>query len=291
MLRPADSTVRFVAPEEVRPDLIFARGKRGPWHAIEVQRRIDRRKGDRWTLLVSVLRNQRGRMGDLWVITASRRTAAWARAACDAAGPNGTRMHMKPIVLLLGRQEVEALLDGGRPSLAFFAAWAMQDRYGPAAAEVVERAMQITDGLPDAALRAAQRGDIMGVLNRRMVRRLKETIMDEKRRIESRWVRELAQELAVLEKPKFVAEGRAEGKREALLLVLEGRGLSMTRAQRATILGCEDAATLNRWIAGAGKAASVRELLAEGPSSRKNGARSATARRNGATKHHGARAG
>jgi hypothetical protein len=47
--------------------------------------------------------------------------------------------------------------------------------------------------------------------------------------------------------------------------VLEGRGVSITRAQRATILGCEDPATLDRWLAGSVKVASVQELLAEAP--------------------------
>ena len=141
--RPVDSTVRFAEPSEVRPDLILAQGKRGPWNAIEVQLRRDRSKGRRWFLLVALLRDQRGCMGDLWVITASRRTATWARTACDALGPHGTRIRVEPIVLLLGRQEVASLLDEGRPSLAFFAAWAMQGRRGPEAEQVARRAMEV----------------------------------------------------------------------------------------------------------------------------------------------------
>jgi hypothetical protein len=289
-LRPVDSTVRFVDPAEVRPDLILGRGKRGPWDAIEIQRRIDRRKEDSWVILVAVLRRQRGRMGDLWVITASRRTAAWARKACDDAGPNGTRLRVKPIVLLLGQKEVEALLDEGQPSLAFFAAWAMQNRHGPEAEQVVMRAIEVTDRVPDKALRDRQRGDIMDVQNRRMVKRLKETIMDKVRPTESRWVREWRHEMFGAEvaalKPKFVAEGKAEGeakgKREALLLVLEGRGLSITRPQRAAILACDDLAKLDRWIAASVTAASVAELLTPAP--KKNGARK------GSTKHRAARA-
>src|SRR5579863_611015 len=39
-LRPVDSTVRFLDPAEVRPDLLLAGGRRGPWDAIEVQLRI-----------------------------------------------------------------------------------------------------------------------------------------------------------------------------------------------------------------------------------------------------------
>jgi hypothetical protein len=293
--RPVDSTVRFIDPEEVRPDLVLARGKRGPWDAIEVQRRIDWSKDRRWLLLVALLNNQRGSMGELWVVTASKRTAAWARTVCDAVGRKGTRIRLEPIVLLLGREEVASLLDAGRPSLAFFAAWAMHARHGPEAERIVERALDITDELPDAALRRQQERDIMGVLNRRLVEKLKETIMDDKRNSESRWVREMRHELfadAMAEgevrgkaegEAKGKAEGKAEGKRESLLLVLEGRGLAITRAQRAAILACEDLAKLDRWIAASGKAATVQELLAEAP--KKNGAR------NGAAKHRTARAG
>jgi hypothetical protein len=234
-------------------------------------------------------------MGDLWVITASKRTAAWARRACDVTGPGGTRLRVEPVVLLLGAKEVDSLLDDGRPSLAFFAAWAMQRRHGPEAEQIVERAFEVTDRLPRKALRRAQGRDILGVLNRRLVDKLKETVMDEKRKLESRWVREMRHELfadAIAEgrtegrtegKAEGRAEGEAKGKRDALLLVLDGRGLAITRPERAAILACDDPAKLDRWIAASGKAASVGELLAETP--KKNGAR------NGAAKHHAARAG
>jgi hypothetical protein len=277
---PVDSTVRFVDPAEVRPDLILARGRRGPWDAIEVQRRIDWSKAWRWLLLVALLHAQRGRMGDLWVITASKRVAEWARTVCDATGRKGTWSRMQPIVLLLGREEVAELLDKGRPSLAFFAAWAMQGRHGPDAQQVVEQALEITDLLPDTALRREQGRDIMGVLDRRMMAKLRETIMDERRRVESRWVKELRDELfgaaaaeaVAKDRPKFVAEG----KREALLAVLKGRGLSISREQRAAILACDDLAKLGRWVAASVKAASVGELLGEAP--KKNGARNGTAK-------------
>ena len=235
-------------------------------------------------------------MGELWVITASKRTAEWARTACDATGKNGTRVRLEPIVLLIGRDEVDALLDEGQPSLAFFAAWAMKGRHGPEAERVLKRTMEVTDRLPVRALRQQQRTDIMGVLNGRLAEKLKEKVMEPKRITEPRWVREMREEMFGDQvralKPKFVAEGRAEGragegeakgKREALLLVLEGRGLSITRPQRAAILACDDLAKLDRWIAASVKVASVAELLAPAP--KKNGAR------NGAAKHRAARAG
>jgi hypothetical protein len=131
----------------------------------------------------------------------------------------------------------------------------------------------------------------MGVLNGRLAEKLKEKVMEAKRSTEPRWVREMRDELfgaaaaaaVAKDRPKFVAEGKAKGKQEALLLVLEGRGLSITRPQRAAILACDDLAKLDRWIAASLKTASVAELLAE--ALRTNGAR------NGAAKHRAARAG
>jgi hypothetical protein len=108
-----------------------------------------------------------------------------------------------------------------------------------------------------------------------MVKRLQETIIVRARPTESRWVREMKHRMFGEYEAGWLAEGKAKGeakgKRDALLLVLEGRGLSMTRAQRAAILGCDDLATLDRWIAGSGKVTSVRELLAA-PAPGKSGA-------------------
>ena len=57
---------------------------------------------------------------------------------------------------------------------------------------------------------------------------------------------------------------------------LESRWVSITRPQRAAILACEDLATLDRWIAASGKVASVAELIAPAP--KKNGARNGAAK-------------
>jgi hypothetical protein len=90
---------------------------------------------------------------------------------------------------------VDALLDEGQPSLAFFAAWAMKGRHGPEAERVVKRTMEVTDRLPVRALRQQQRTDIMGVLNGRLADKLKERVMEPKRSTEPRWVREMREEM------------------------------------------------------------------------------------------------
>lgn len=56
-------------------------------------------------------------------------------------------------------------------------------------------------------------------------------------------------------------EGKTEGKANALLAVLEGRGLPVTAAQRKLVLGCTSDKQLDAWLRVAGTTPSARELL------------------------------
>lgn len=57
------------------------------------------------------------------------------------------------------------------------------------------------------------------------------------------------------------SEGAARGKAEAILAVLESRGLAVGKAQREWILGCGDLARLDRWSRRAALVVSTDELL------------------------------
>ena len=56
-------------------------------------------------------------------------------------------------------------------------------------------------------------------------------------------------------------EGRAEGRAQALLDVLEERGLPISDVPRARILACTDTAQLSTWLRKAVTATSVDELF------------------------------
>jgi Uma2 family endonuclease len=60
------------------------------------------------------------------------------------------------------------------------------------------------------------------------------------------------------------AEGRAKGRADALLVILEARGLSLPRAERARILRERDPATIDRWIARAITCTDIAELFVDG---------------------------
>ncbi|XXT21884.1 hypothetical protein WME94_10020 [Sorangium sp. So ce429] len=270
-LKPADATLRFVKPAELRLDLVLQGGRRR-WVLVELQRSVDPAKRRRWPLAASLLFSQTGALGDVIVITARRAVARWAERVACVRTRLGTTLQLKPVVLHLGAAESKALLDERPPELALFAAWAMQHRHGPAARAVVERAFELTERLPRALRRAQQRA-ILSVLSERMLELLREASMNPDKIPETPAARKLRLFLEAQGRKKGRAEGeakgraegeakgRAEGRQEALITLLRARGLAPSPDDEARIRGCADAAKLDRWIARAATATTVREAL------------------------------
>jgi hypothetical protein len=73
-------------------------------------------------------------------------------------------------------------------------------------------------------------------------------------------------------------KGRTGGKREALLMLLETRALSVTAEERAAIDSCTDPEKLDQWIVRAVSAGSVGEVLATNGKPRAARPRAAKAR-------------
>ncbi|MGK4006935.1 hypothetical protein WMF31_30210 [Sorangium sp. So ce1036] len=262
-LKPSDATLRFVKAAELRLDLVY-RGGRRRWVLVELQRSVDPAKRRRWPLAASLLHDQTGVAGDVLVITARRAVARWAERVACVRTRLGTVLQLKPVVLHLGAAESKALLDERHPELALFAAWAMQHRHGPGARAVVERAFELTERLPPALRRAQQRA-ILSVLSERMLALLREASMNPDKIPETPAARKLRLFLEAQGRKKGRAEGeakgRAEGRQEALMTLLRARGLSPSQDDEARIRACTDPARLDRWIARAATATSVREAL------------------------------
>jgi hypothetical protein len=249
-----DSTARVVRADEIRPDAIFAE-KSGPWTALEVQDDEDPDKIRRWPLLVSALHSQRGVMGDLIVLTARAYVGRWAAEACVLVGPRGTELRLKPVVLLLNEQNVEALLDEAHPELAFFAAWAVRHRHGRRAERLVRRALGLSERLPK-PLQDELRKCIFNVLHPRLAGALEEPAMTH--------YFTLLSGQKIPEGPFFQEKRRkmeAAIKRDALLTFLGARGLELSEADRAKLEACFDAATLDTWIRNAATATTVSQVL------------------------------
>jgi len=56
------------------------------------------------------------------------------------------------------------------------------------------------------------------------------------------------------------AEGKAEGKAEAIIAVLAARGVPPSEAERARILATRDDATLQRWLEAVARGADAQTL-------------------------------
>jgi hypothetical protein len=148
-------------------------------------------------------------------------------------------------------QPVLLQADEEHPELAFFAAFAMHERHGKTARRVVTRALQLTARLPE-PLQQAQLRAIFNVLSEPMLAWLEEVAMQPETMPESAAFRALRQRL------------EARGEAQALLTVLATRNIPVDEAARARVLGCQDRATLERWIARAVTASALAEVFAEG---------------------------
>jgi hypothetical protein len=282
-LEPVDSAVRFVKTAEVRPDLVF-RQKGKQWAIVELQGRYDPAKRRRWLLAASVLLDQTGVLGDVIVITARRDVARWALKVAHLRSRLGTKLALTPVVLHLGEDSAEALLDEERPELALFAAWAMQNRHGPKARALVERAMDVTSKLRP-SLRTAQMRAIFSVLSEPMLAALRKASMNPDKIPETPVARktrlfleEQGRKRGRVEgeargrakgraegEAKGRAEGEVKGKRDAIIALLKVRGVALSAEDRTILRTCTDAAKLDRWIIRAATASSANEVFRSGP--------------------------
>ena len=235
-----DSSVRFADVSEVRPDLVYATPQT-PWVVLEVQHAVDEAKRRRWPLVVSVLTDQHQAMGELVVLTPSRRVARWAQQAVRWVGIWGTALTLRPVVLLLDLATAEQLLATGEPSWALLAAWALQKRYGPRSRQSVRRALVLTAQLPSPG-RGRQARAILQMLSPRLQGEAKELLMSLDRLKDPEEKEAFRALMQALEEP---AEARGEAK--ALLRYLVRRGVVLTEVERVQVAACTDVAQLERW--------------------------------------------
>ncbi len=270
-LVPDDATVRVANPVEVRPDLLLVEGGRtGPWVLVEVQLEVDPDKQRRWLAATALLFDARGTMGDLFVITHDASVAAWARTIAQTTGPGGTHLALCPRVLQLTRHAVDRLLTAGRPEMAVLAAWAVHDQKGRPAQKVVRAAFEQIDAASDPALRARLPRAMLSMLDDKLLHVLQEMIMLNPNKFPISPASEAI--LQAYEARRAVAEARAKTleearavlrtQAEAVITVLQARGLVVDGASRTRIRGCSEFASLDRWLVRAATAPTVAAVFA-----------------------------
>jgi hypothetical protein len=194
-LRAVDPAVRVVDPSTVATDVLLRDEEKPSWLVVEVQRGDDPEKRRRWIFVAAMLHDQTGVMGDVLVITHTRKVSQWSATVADVTGPLGTRLLLVPRVICLTRSVAEHLLATGRPELALFAAWAVHEHRGARAARLVLRAVRQAERLDDLALRGALVRAMINMVSKELRRHLRETLMDFSKIPEGPLMREIREEI------------------------------------------------------------------------------------------------
>jgi hypothetical protein len=182
------------------------------------------------------------------VVTPDAGVARWAAQPIDLGQP---RSRFAPLVL--GPEAIPKITDKEQamasPELAFLSVQAHIDsEEGPQVAIAAKAAIAAVSGIEHR----------FGMLYNDLI----ELVLTET-------VRQQMEELMLVKDYKFQsafakkhhAEGHAEGLTNALLKILDARGLPLSPEQRQQILQCSDATTLDQWIEQALHAETVDELL------------------------------
>jgi hypothetical protein len=181
----------------------------------------------------------------LVVVTTSERVAKWARRPIATFQPSSPWV---PLVVGPGDIPKVTNLETARrsPELAILSALA----HG--AAETEELEVGLAGFAAADALRSID--EVRAAMYHEIIRR----------RLPA-WVLQALEEQMQIKGFEFTSEfarkHRAEGKAQAVVAVLEGRGLPVSDDERKAIVACRDTERLDRWLAIAGTAASAAEIL------------------------------
>ncbi len=211
---------------------------------VEVQLRRDRRKHRSWPRYVTALHNRLKTPVALLVICPDETVARWAARPIDL----GYGSRIQPLVI--GPHAIPAVSDPaaarGDPELAMFSAMAHYREAG-----VLEALVSALAGPndPDRDRSALYAELIWKYLPADARLRLEELMTTTGWQAHSPFAR------------KHFGEGKAEGKTEGLLLVLEARNIDVPAAARATIEACTDLDRLDTWLQRALSAETVDDVL------------------------------
>jgi hypothetical protein len=237
---------------------VFLEGKqRGPWLLVDIQRAEDIAKQRRWLAGAAVLYDTRGVMGDVVVITHDAAVALWAADVAHVEGPGGTELWLRPVVVKLTLDEVDALLAEERSDLAVMASWAVHDQKGPRAKAVVRAAVSTINKETDSELRQEMLRAMISMLGETLAREIEEFLMTPLPIQDSPVYTRIVQTLEA----RGEARGKASGKTDALLKLLSVRSIVVDDATRENIVACMDIATIDRWFERAITATTLEEIF------------------------------
>jgi hypothetical protein len=278
--RVADATLDQLVPIEFRADLVLELlDKAGSVVfaiVLEAQRDKNPRKKYSWPVYAAVARAERECPTVVLVLAIDAEVSAWAAEKIDLGAGRGV---LEPFVL--GPTTVPVVTDSAlaetEVELAILSALAHGN--GPQGLAVVQTALVALARL-DREHAAVYFQIIWDILREPMQRALEALVMDRQtegkntfppfaQQIFERGVREgkldgiREGKLDGIREGKLdgIREGKLDGIRDALLRLLARAGIAIDEDDRARILNCTDAATLDRWVDNVLGAKTARDVL------------------------------
>ncbi|CCK59084.1 Conserved protein of unknown function [Mycobacterium canettii CIPT 140070017] len=241
------------APTEYRADrVIVLSGTAAPVGAIvlEVQLARDDDKRWSWPVYVATLRARLRCPVTLLVICPDPRVAEWCAAAIDLG--DGNRLAPR----VLGPDRIPTVTDPVQavaiPELAVLSAIAHGADPDPVDVLVALQAGLVA--MDDVALALRYHDVVLAALPEAARHTLEELMTTG---TDYEWQSEFYRKRATLGR----AEGRAEGEANAVLAVLDARGIEISEPVRARVTGCTDLDQLDTWIRRAATATTVDDLF------------------------------
>jgi hypothetical protein len=266
------SDLTTVKPLERRPDSVLM----AEWLVddpigryvliIESQTDPDDNKPRRWPYYIAYLHDKYKCPVVLLVVCNKASTATWARQPIVIGLPDLTCMLVYPVVL--GPDNVPAVTDvaeaGGDLTFAVFSALTHgRSSEVSAILEALAGALNATDEETALTLTEMTEAGLVGTAGQQKWRELmrKQLIT-----YKSEFRREGIEEGRAVGLEEGLAEGRARGKAvgraEAILQVLDKRGIAVDETSRERILSCADLDALDTWLGRSLSAAQVGDLFA-----------------------------
>jgi hypothetical protein len=249
-VRLESASIAETIPTEYRADLVFAlsNGDADLAIVVEVQLRPDPQKRWTWPLYLASLAVRHRCPVKLLVVTLDRTTAEWASRPLELGD-----LVVRPGVL--GPEQIPVVTDlaaaRASPELTVLSALAHPE------VEVARAVLEVAPALDDD--RAKFYVDL--VLSRldEVGRTVLEALMllhgkkyEYQSEFAKKWVAEGLEQGLEQGREEGRQEGRQEGlalgKAQAVLAILEARGIELGEATRTRILGCRDLFNLDRWL-------------------------------------------
>lgn len=206
------------------------------WAALRVLEEPSEQDRAGWPELLAELTRRTGTDGDLVILTPSRDTARWAKKILHREGTLGTKQSLAPVVLRVGLDEAEALLEGPDPRAALLAAWGIQRKDGPRTRTALAMMLSRIDEIPPPGRSWWLQATLQLLSGTQLahIRAMRHDLPQSEA---------FSQFFSTVE-----AQAEARGKARSLLKYLDLRKIPLSPEQRGFIEGCVDLPTADRWV-------------------------------------------